>query len=213
MFNANTMKTKFILLFMLLSVYVQAQQFKTLYLKGAVGISNVSRLTYYESVATFGKTEMKPSIMIGCGINFNSFLNPKTKKNRKYSFSHELLLSTGGYSLKATNYTISQNYFNLMSPFMLNLHYLDNVTLNVGIQPSILLASRVKTNLNNYLLGLNDADLSAVIGVEAKLQDRIKSGLRFAYAVTPTIENSIKAYSLMLFLNYDIKTTKTVSYE
>jgi hypothetical protein len=156
---------------------------------------------------------MKPSFMIGCGINFNSFYNAKTKKNRKYSFSHELLLSNGGYSLKTNNFNISHNYFNLMSPFTLNLHFLENVTFNVGIQPSILLASSIKTNVNTYLLGLNDVDVSALIGVEAKVQDRIKSGLRFAYAVTPTIENSVKGYSLMLFLNYDLKTIKTPTYE
>lgn len=204
------MKTKAIIVSLIVTFSANAQQFKTLYLKGGIGASNVSKLSYYESVATLGKTSMKPSFLIGGGINFNSFYNAKTKKNRKFSFSHELLLSSGGYSLQTTNYKVSQNYFTLISPFTLNIHQLDNITFNVGVQPSILLASRLQSNVNNYLLGLNDIDISAIIGFEAKLQDKVKSGLRFAYAATPTIENSIKAYSLMLFVNYDLKTLKAV---
>lgn len=195
------------LLLMLISAASYAQVEKNVYFKVGLGASSVTKLKYYESAVDFGKSYLKPSFTIGGGIIFKG-KPPRSKKVTRFSFTHEILLTSGGYGIKTPTYYVNQNFYCFLFPITYNSYHISGLTITGGIQPSLLFMSTVKSDVTTKAdwLKFNDLDVSALLGAELRNESKLTPGIRLTYAFTPTIESGIRKYSALIYLNYNLFT-------
>lgn len=203
-----------IIIFTVVSVSIKAQN--SISLKSGVGINNLYMISYNNQLKDIRHI---PKMTMNLGINYKYIINNTKNLNVGFDVSYQpvkdklfidsLLFieeNLSYYEYYEQGYTtLSTHNFYIQIPMYISFREDKNIGVDLGVRNNFL----IKKKYNN----LSFYNLSIILGLNYKINNKYKLSFNFYTDIIPYINNDRKLFNSVEFNSYNYGTILSLSYK